>query len=773
MGNQLISHSHSQSSADNHMDPTNQDSSTSNNQITKYGDPTERPPKIKHKFLRRTLILDAEDEAVLMKVRMKGLHLKEIYELEKGEGELPYELHKHQYLKKKYLNATTSIQIASSTKLHWLNQLKNAKNATCIVISLGKEDFEHVLGFPNTDAKIEFVLQCLRKLSKKIKEFKISIEGLSVKKGHMQAIYRILGSMRELKIFWRTFGFQKPERYLEKEYKLINRYLPRIKTLEEFQYDYWRYEKECWANDEMIDIGENTRIDQLDFQQLTLYSEPCPYVTNLTLNVVGEFFRTFQTVQNDLEEELSESNGENKTRRLGEQWEDEDSQASEDDDSQENSAEEDDDDEGSEEEWNDEDEDNNNPDNAPPADVVEFGTEEEKRYILYQEIKPFYRFDLFPNVKNLMFQTFDDCVYPLDTFVVDGFRALKQLEFLDLTIEARPVGTHFLFDGLMELSKKLQKFSLEIKFLKEKEWALLDAFFEKQDQLKSITLIIPSERSTKQGFLTQSQHFENTYKWIENKPNLQYLDLRSLYCSLESLSKALGKTTMVNQLKLLGVEAIDDMGITPSGPKERVEGLCDFIKRQKESLLYLTVSIPYVYVPEIMENVAEAISQVKSLRELELYINYVTETTLKEYSRFFERILKKDNPLKVRRKTKNTRSWYPAIAEMLKKLENLDDLTMYFGLSDEVEEKWSEEYFGIIREIPQMKSLWTVEFNLPFSNISRPFTEDIQHLIYDMRNVSSITLDTDDVMNEGRAEMIERVVEEVNLRQSLRCDYLF
>ena len=79
----------------------------------------------------------------------------------------------------------------------------------------------------------------------------------------------------------------------------------------------------------------------------------------------------------------------------------------------------------------------------------------------------------------------------------------------------------------------------------------------------------------------------------------------------------------------------------------------------------------------------------------------------------------------------------------------------------------------MIREIPKMKSLWTVEFNLPFSSISKQFTQEMKRIISDMHNVSSITMDTDDVMNEGRAEEIELKVQAINERQSLRCDYLF
>jgi len=704
---------------------------------------------------------------------MRKLHVKEVYELEKDEDRDPYDLRKHKYVKGKSLAGLNEIQVASLNSLYWFNDVKNAKNLEVVVISLGKEDFDSVIGFPDMNAKIEFVLRCLKKFPKKIKEFKISIEGLSVKRGHMQTIYRVLSGMKELKIFWRSFGFQRPEKYLEKEYNLINRYLPRFKKLEEFEYDYWRYEKSCWANDEMVDIGEHTRIDQGDFQKLVQNNKPCPHVTNLTLNIVGEFFRTFEAVQQELEEELSESGGENKTRKLADQWEDEDAE-DDDEDEEDNDEDYEDEDSDEEDEEDAEEEEEENPEEDPqePQEEVKFNSEEEKKEKLREEIMPFYRFDLFPNVNTMIFQVFDDCLYPLDTFVVDGFAALKKLEFLDLTIESRPIGTHNVFDALMVVPK-LQKFSLEIKFIKEKEWDILDEFFKKQEDLKSLTLIIPEERSTKEGFIQQNQHFEKLYNCINNKPNLQYLDLRSLYCSLESLSKALDQTTMVNQLKLLGVEAIDDAGMSTSCASDRVLGLCNFIKRQKESLLYLTVSLPFVFVPTILERLAEAISEVKSLKELELYINYVTEMTLDQYAKFFEKVLKKENPIKARRKLKHPKSWYPAIAEMLKNLPLLDDLTLYFGMADEVDEKFVEPFIQILREIPKIRTLNVVEFNIPFSSISKKTGEEMKEIILDMRNVSSITVDTDEIMKESYVEALESLVEHVNLRQALRCDYMF
>jgi len=49
----------------------------------------------------------------------------------------------------------------------------------------------------------------------------------------------------------------------------------------------------------------------------------------------------------------------------------------------------------------------------------------------------------------------------------------------------------------------------------------------------------------------------------------------------------------------------------------------------------------------------------------------------------------------------------------------------------------------------------------------------MKEIILDMRNVSSITVDTDEIMKESYVEALESLVEHVNLRQALRCDYMF
>ena len=80
------------------------------------------------------------------------------------------------------------------------------------------------------------------------------------------------------------------------------------------------------------------------------------------------------------------------------------------------------------------------------------------RSLMREEIKPFYRFELFPNLKVLDIRQ-KIHLYPLGPFVIDGFAALKKLQSLKIDIYYRSMGSAYLFKGLLQLPL-LKGFSL-------------------------------------------------------------------------------------------------------------------------------------------------------------------------------------------------------------------------------------------------------------------------------------------------------------------------
>ena len=149
----------------------------------------------KNRFLRRALTFNNGTEVVLKKIRLKKRYISQIQEKEPGEDPI-YDLRKHRYFKKKTLYCLKHVQLSSLRNLDWFNELKNAQNLKTIKMCIGKEDFDKVTGFQDTNAKIEHVLQCMKKFPKKISSTNLYIEGFNVKKGHLKLIYRIISSFR-------------------------------------------------------------------------------------------------------------------------------------------------------------------------------------------------------------------------------------------------------------------------------------------------------------------------------------------------------------------------------------------------------------------------------------------------------------------------------------------------------------------------------------------------------------------------------------------------
>jgi len=177
-------------------------------------------------------------------------------------------------------------------------------------------------------------------------------------------------------------------------------------------------------------------------------------------------------------------------------------------------------------------------------------------------------------------------------------------------IVSRPTGTKYIFQGLLKLPL-LRKFSLSIGFIKDEEWVLLQEFLNKQTNLESINLIVYSPPSTRSRFESQKLHLESFIKALENKPLLKFIKLKSAYWSLEALSKGFGHLTTKSQLRILRIEASDETITTHTKSSERVKGLCNFIKNQKDTLKTLQISLAFAPEENTVTCLAEAISKVR------------------------------------------------------------------------------------------------------------------------------------------------------------------
>jgi len=258
---------------------------------------------------------------------------------------------------------------------------------------------------------------------------------------------------------------------------------------------------------------------------------------------------------------------------------------------------------------------------------------------------PLFRFHLFPNLRQLLIRISYDCLYPLDRFVVDGFKALTKLESMKVSMSERPLGTTWVFRGLLELPS-LKYFRMKIPFIKDEEWVLLEEFFSKQNNLIDMRIGINAQRSTKTGYLQQNKHLENVWKFLENKPKLQYLGFKSKTWSLESLSKGL-QPIHLPQLKYIKLKCMDDIFTSASPAEKRVEGLCDFITNHKATLRHLTLNLIFALEIDVIKKLGEAISEVSQLKELKLYVNSSTNSSMEDTTEYFDGILMRDISNKV------------------------------------------------------------------------------------------------------------------------------
>jgi len=140
---------------------------------------------------------------------------------------------------------------------------------------------------------------------------------------------------------------------------------------------------------------------------------------------------------------------------------------------------------------------------------------------MIEEIPPFFRFELFPNLKKLdILQEKVDCT--LTSFVGDGFQALKNLQGLKICLDSRSRHTMQLFKQLSQLPL-LQKFSPCLPFIKSEEWTLLEQFLKGQGNLRALSLHVTNRSSTRASYLNQNASLKKTIQSLAHQPLLKDL----------------------------------------------------------------------------------------------------------------------------------------------------------------------------------------------------------------------------------------------------------
>jgi len=380
-----------------------------------------------------------------------------------------------------------------------------------------------------------------------------------------------------------------------------------------------------------------------------------------------------------------------------------------------------------------------------------------------EEVRPLFRFGLFPNLKKLILKQKAD-FYPLGSFVIDGFAALKNLESLEIDIGGESSSVDPIFEGLLKLPL-LKEFSLSITCLKNDQWPTLKKFLKKQKNLESLTLSDNRFSLSKEDFRKENSHLKSIVKDLVNKPLLKSLYLKSSVWSLKVLSEGLAGLPMTNQLQSFGFKGSDVSLLKSENLQERLEGLCDFIRNQKGSLEHLEVELPYIFDVKVVNTIAQALSELLCLKRFVLSWNF--EGSLEQIQNTVSEGKIPSDKLGV--------LWRPGIklAIPILRLENLEEFSLYFynEPKDSTSMTWLVELMRIFPDLKRLRHLHVETF-------SKGAIEKVeQQVISAIKEITQIVhiglFHSDSQTFEENFPDLRQTLIEVYEKQARRCDLMF
>jgi len=395
------------------------------------------------------------------------------------------------------------------------------------------------------------------------------------------------------------------------------------------------------------------------------------------------------------------------------------------------------------------------------------------RCTMMEEMKPFYRFELFPNLKELTLMQ-NKHIGPLGNFVVEGFKKLKNLESLEISFWERPEGTKYLFKAFLHLPL-LKKFSLFVHFLQTSDWIQLEKFLKDQNHLKGLSLRTRAGLPTYMHYSVQNDYLEKVIKGLNEKPMLKSLDLRSPFWSLEALSKGFSHLTMMNQLHTFKFEGSDETITSDQKLTKRVEGLSKFIKNQKGSLKELHVNFALALDDKMVIHLAEAFSKLTQLTDLVLDLHYTSAFATRILIPYYEETLQGWRSHADWKKLPSYEKWNPSIGKYLKRLENLENFTLNCGILNPTK-KDSAKWFGeVLKALPSLERLGTIKI-VAFENEALKNEEKtISTALRELKNIKQMNLEfyNDFGQFTSSQSKLDRVVIEVQAKQARRTDLMF
>ena len=697
------------------------------------------PKHPSYKFLTRNLKMTCEECEDFKRVCIKRLYLKKIAH-ESGPKAASQEIVYRPTINHKIFKTLKHVHLPSLDNPAYVHQkFKNAKNLKIL----------HVDSYFVREKGLEKFAFYIKKLP-----INIQVINLDVSKGEHKVrkdYYDIAKSIRylpKLQAFRRYFYFDSQQRHVEKEMMTYSQSASRLKNMKELVYDFEFFE-------------------QSGFQRAMRRGLVYPRITGLKMYMNEHYLADYYKLQSYFEAESSDDEeysfldfkDMNKNQKRAYKMLQNDIKIED-------------------EEKNDDLVLKNNPqeDFDSPDENVQFpkGISQDfiANSIMREQIKPFYRFELFPDLKVLEI-VHEEYLFPLGSFVIDGFAALKKLECLKINFYTRSMGSGYIFKGLSKLPL-LKEFSLSLTFIANEEWILLEQFLSRQDNLEVLSLNSENAPSTRTRYLQQNSLLGKTIRCLENKSLLKSLELTSNFWSIEAISNGLSHLKMMNQFQVLKLTVSDDTVTSQTKSNKRVEGLCTFIKNQKESIKTLHLHLSLVLEASIGTHLAEAFSTAIQLRELDLIFNFpMRKPKIHKLLDYFKYDLQDEIPVGSKVELKTSKKWNPSVAKYIKRLENLETFIMNFDtLHDDDSTKW---FVDIMTALPSLEKLQKIDIEVRHASIFWSCEKKMIAAMRDLKSIRNIEIKWKDPEFSSR-ELFRSLTSEIhriNHSQAQRCDLMF
>jgi len=367
----------------------------------------------------------------------------------------------------------------------------------------------------------------------------------------------------------------------------------------------------------------------------------------------------------------------------------------------------------------------------------------------------------------------DDALYPLDSFVEDGFKSLQKLEDLNIELMTRSIGTGFMFKGFLQLPQ-LRNFSLYIVFIKNDEWEILKEFVKRQNHLESLEIILSCHTPSKSRYLQQNDLLTSLIKELENKKSLRSLSLKSSGWSLEALSKGLSHltNTMVNQLQSFSFQGSDDTAFSQEKLWQRIEGLCNFIKKQKRSLRNLEVNLSCALENNVTTFIAEAISTLSRLRKLDFTVNPRSFSKGVDYIiEYFEKDLQEGVAKDSIQELTMSEKFNPHLAQYFSKLQNLEDFSLTFDIFSSESGPW---FVDLLKVLPNLEKLRKISVRTDSGEVLGSIKPQVVSIMeHEFKNIREVRISSFDIPGSDEESAFGEMLYKFNEKQALRCDLMF